>query len=242
MQCPYCGRDIPDDARWCPYCGGEQTPPEDDLQNENPPAGRISRMHPAPPDDWKRGAFRLPAGRTAPPPTTGTMKPSRRTIPGQTTRPCPAGRTMRRMSPRRRTRDAPRSKALLIAIFAALGVALIVLLIALNVKPKPKDPVVAATPAVTATAEPSAAPTPTPTPDPDAEPHADAFRRQLHPAGERCTPAHAGGRGEPHVGAVLPCPQRDFCAPRPHLPDAADRGLFRGAELVSRHGARRIVR
>ena len=44
--------------------------------------------------------------------------------------------------------DAPRSKALLIAIFAALGVALIVLLIALNVKPKPKDPVAAVTPVV----------------------------------------------------------------------------------------------
>ena len=67
-------------------------------------------------------------------------------------------------------RDAPRSKALLIAIFAALGVALIVLLIALNVKPKPKDPVVAATPAVTATVEPSAAPTPSPTPTPTPSP------------------------------------------------------------------------
>lgn len=31
------------------------------------------------------GSISLPAGRTAPPPTTGTMKPSRRTIPGQTT-------------------------------------------------------------------------------------------------------------------------------------------------------------
>ena len=28
MQCTYCGRDIPDDAVWCPYCGAEQTPPE----------------------------------------------------------------------------------------------------------------------------------------------------------------------------------------------------------------------
>ena len=41
---------------------------------------------------------------------------------------------------------------------------LIVLLIALNVKPKPKDPVAAVTPVVTATAQPSAALTPTPTP------------------------------------------------------------------------------
>lgn len=103
MQCTYCGRDIPDDAVWCPYCGAEQTPPDETT----------------PPDQ-----------------------------------------------------DAPRSKALLIAIFAALGVALIVLLIALNVKPKPKDPVAAVTPVVTATAQPSAAltpsaaPTPTPTPTP----------------------------------------------------------------------------
>lgn len=63
-----------------------------------------------------------------------------------------------------RDADAPRSKALLIAIFAALGVSLIVLLIALNVKPKPKDSAAAVTPVVTATAQPSAAPTPTPTP------------------------------------------------------------------------------
>lgn len=50
MQCPYCGRDIPDDARWCPYCGGEQTPPEDDLQNEIlPPEDQQDAS--APPDD-----------------------------------------------------------------------------------------------------------------------------------------------------------------------------------------------
>ena len=75
--------------------------------------------------------------------------------------------------------DAPRSKALLIAIFAALGVALIVLLIALNVKPKPKDPVAAVTPVVTATAQPSAAPTPsaepTPTPTPTPKPAAGGY-------------------------------------------------------------------
>ena len=29
MQCTYCGRDIPDDAVWCPYCGAEQTPLEE---------------------------------------------------------------------------------------------------------------------------------------------------------------------------------------------------------------------
>ena len=51
-----------------------------------------------------------------------------------------------------------------------LGVALIVLLIALNVKPKPKDPAVAVTPSVTATAEPSAAPTETPVPTPTPSP------------------------------------------------------------------------
>ena len=50
MQCPYCGRDIPDDARWCPYCGGEQMPPEDDLQNEIlPPEDQQDAS--APPDD-----------------------------------------------------------------------------------------------------------------------------------------------------------------------------------------------
>lgn len=44
MQCPYCGRDIPDDARWCPYCGGEQTPPEDDLQNEILPPEDVANL------------------------------------------------------------------------------------------------------------------------------------------------------------------------------------------------------
>ena len=49
MQCPYCGRDIPDDARWCPYCGAEQAPPEE-LQDENIPSDGW-QDDPAPPDD-----------------------------------------------------------------------------------------------------------------------------------------------------------------------------------------------
>lgn len=44
MQCTYCRRDIPDDAVWCPYCGAEQTPPDetappDGWQDENIPVG-----------------------------------------------------------------------------------------------------------------------------------------------------------------------------------------------------------
>ena len=49
MQCAYCGRDIPDDARWCPYCGAEQAPPEE-LQDENIPSDGW-QDDPAPLDD-----------------------------------------------------------------------------------------------------------------------------------------------------------------------------------------------
>lgn len=148
MQCTYCGRDIPDDAVWCPYCGAEQTPPDettppDGWQDENIPVG-----------DWDDEA-------DPPPDNTWVDDP-----------PVPGWEDDTPYEPAPEDQDAPRSKALLIAIFAALGVALIVLLIALNVKPKPKDPVAAVTPVVTATAQPSAtptpsaAPTPTPTPKP----------------------------------------------------------------------------
>lgn len=148
MQCTYCRRDIPDDAVWCPYCGAEQTPPDettppDGWQDENIPVG-----------DWDDEA-------DPPPDNTWVDDP-----------PVPGWEDDTPYEPAPEDQDAPRSKALLIAIFAALGVALIVLLIALNVKPKPKDPVAAVTPVVTATAQPfatptpSAAPTPTPTPKP----------------------------------------------------------------------------
>lgn len=143
MQCTYCGRDIPDDAVWCPYCGAEQTPPDettppDGWQDENIPVG-----------DWDDEA-------DPPPDNTWVDDP-----------PVPGWEDDTPYEPAPEDQDAPRSKALLIAIFAALGV-----LIALNVKPKPKDPVAAVTPVVTATAQPSAAltpsaaPTPTPTPTP----------------------------------------------------------------------------
>lgn len=140
MQCTYCGRDIPDDAAWCPYCGAEQTPPDETA----PPDGWQDENIPV--DDWDDEA-------DPPPDNTWVDDP-----------PVPGWEDDAPYAP------APRSKALLIAIFAALGVALIVLLIALNVKPKPKDTTAAVTPVVTATAQPSAAPTPTPTPTPTPKP------------------------------------------------------------------------
>lgn len=158
MQCPYCGRDIPDDARWCPYCGAEQTPPED-LQEKNiPPDGR--QDDPAPPDDWRGedaasgwqdGAPADDWDDEAEPPDDSWADDA--PVPGW-------------------EEDAPRSKALLITIFAVLGVAVIVLLIALNIKPKSNRPTAAVTPAVTATVRPSTAPTPKPTstPKPTEEP------------------------------------------------------------------------
>lgn len=148
MFCTQCGRKVPDDAAWCPYCGAELAPP-DDWQDEAAPVGEWQDDH-APADNWD--------DEPDPPDDTWTDDPP---VPGWADdvpyAPEPRG-------------DAPRSKALLIAIFAALGVALIVLLIALNVKPKPKDPSAAVTPAVTATAEPSAAPTETPVPTPTPSP------------------------------------------------------------------------
>lgn len=146
MQCTYCRRDIPDDAVWCPYCGAEQTPPEE----TTPPDGWQDENIPA--DDWDDEA-------DPPPDNTWVDDP-----------PVPGWEDDAPYAPARDA-DAPRSKALLIAIFAALGVALIVLLIALNVKPKPKDSA-AVTPVVTATAQPSAAPTPSavPTPTPTPKP------------------------------------------------------------------------
>ena len=130
MQCPYCGRDIPDDARWCHYCGAEQAPPEE-LQDENIPS---DGWQDAPADDWDDEAE---------PPDDSWADDA----------PVPGWEEDAPYTPAPEDKDAPRSKALLIAIFAALGVALIVLLIALNVKPKPKDPAAAVTPSVTATAE-----------------------------------------------------------------------------------------
>lgn len=141
MQCTYCGRDIPDDALWCPYCGAEQTPPDESA----PPDGWQDGNIPA--DDWDDEA-------DPPPDNTWVDDP-----------PVPGWEDDTPYEPAPEDKDAPRSKALLIAIFAALGVSLIVLLIALNVKPKPKD-TAAATPVVTATAQPSAAPTPSATPSP----------------------------------------------------------------------------
>lgn len=147
MQCTYCGRDIPDDALWCPYCGAEQTP----LDENAPPDGWQDGNIPA--DDWDDEA-------DPPPDNTWVDDP-----------PVPGWEDDTPYEPAPEDKDAPRSKALLIAIFAALGVSLIVLLIALNVKPKPKD-TAAATPVVTATAQPSAAPTPSaaPSPTPTAAP------------------------------------------------------------------------
>lgn len=151
MQCTYCGRDIPDDAVWCPYCGTEQTPPDETA----PPDGWQDENIPV--DDWDDEA-------DPPPDNTWVDDP-----------PVPGWEDDTPYEPAPEDKDAPRSKALLIAIFAALGVSLIVLLIALNVKPKPKDPAAAVTPVVTATAQPSAAPTPTPTPTPTPKPVSGSY-------------------------------------------------------------------
>lgn len=166
MQCPYCGRDIPDDARWCPYCGGEQAPPEA-RQDENIPSDGW-QDDPAPPDGWQDDSA---TGWQDPAPAGDWDDEAEpQDDPWADDAPVPGWEEDAPYDPAPEDKDAPRSKALLIAIFAALGVALIVLLIALNVKPKPKDPAAAVTPAVTATVEPSAAPTSTPSPTPTPTP------------------------------------------------------------------------
>ena len=122
MQCPYCGRDIPDDARWCPYCGGEQALPEARQDENIPPDGwggddsATGWQDPAPADDWDDEA-------------------EPQDDPWADDAPVPGWEKDAPYDPAPEDKDAPRSKTLLIAIFAALGVALIVLLIALNVKP-----------------------------------------------------------------------------------------------------------
>ena len=136
-----------------PYCGAEQTPPDE----TTPPAGWQDENIPV--GDWDDEA-------DPPPDNTWVDDP-----------PVPGWEDDTPYEPAPEDQDAPRSKALLIAIFAALGVALIVLLIALNVKPKPKAPAAAVTPVVTATAQPSAAPTPS------------AARRRRRPRQSRPTAA-----------------------------------------------------
>ena len=127
MQCPYCGRDIPDDARWCPYCGGEQTPPEDDLQNEIlPPEDQQDAS--APPDDGTGEHF--PSGwQDSAPADDWDDEAEPQDDPWADDPPVPGWENDAPYEPAPEDRDAPRSKALLIAIFAALGVALIVLLL-----------------------------------------------------------------------------------------------------------------
>lgn len=203
MQCPYCGRDIPDDARWCPYCGGEQTPPEDDLQNEIlPPEDQQDAS--APPDDGNGEHF--PSGwQDSAPADDWDDEAEPQDDPWADDPPVPGWEDDAPYEPALEDRDAPRSKALLIAIFAALGVALIVLLIALNVKPKPKDPVVAATPAVTATVEPSPRRHRRPP-----RPRRRAPRRRLPPTATSCRTAPRAGsrrrtwRISPGSSAALP--------------------------------------
>lgn len=93
MQCTYCRRDIPDDAVWCPYCGAEQTPPEE----TTPPDGWQDENIPV--DDWDDEA-------DPPPDNTWADDPP---VPGwENDAPYASARDA----------DAPRSKALLIAIFA----------------------------------------------------------------------------------------------------------------------------
>ena len=121
MQCPYCGRDIPDDARWCPYCGGEQTPPEDDLQNEIlPPEDQQDAS--APPDDGNGEHF--PSGwQDSAPADDWDDEAEPQDDPRADDPPVPGWEDDAPYEPAPEDRDAPRSKALLIAIFAALGVA-----------------------------------------------------------------------------------------------------------------------
>ena len=148
MFCTQCGRKVPDDAAWCPYCGAELAPP-DDWQDEAAPVDEWQDDY-APVNDWDDEAEPSDETWADDSPVSGWEDDAPYT-------PEPHGKP-------------PRSKALLITIFAVLGVAVIVLLIALNIKPKSNRPTAAVTPAVTATVRPSTAPTPTPTPTPTPSP------------------------------------------------------------------------
>ena len=155
MFCTQCGRKVPDDAAWCPYCGAELAQP-DDWQGEAAPVDEWQDDH-APANDWDDEAE----------PSDETWADDSRVSGWEDDAPYtpePHGKP-------------PRSKALLITIFAVLGVAVIVLLIALNIKPKSNRPTAAVTPAVTATVRPSTAPTPKPTstPKPTEEPVSDDY-------------------------------------------------------------------
>lgn len=174
MQCPYCGRDIPDDARWCPYCGAEQAPPEE-LQDENIPSDGW-QDDPAPPDDW-RGEDAVSGWQDGAPADDWDDEAEPPDDSWADDAPVPGWEEDAPYTPAPEDKDAPRSKALLITIFAVLGVAVIVLLIALNIKPKSNRPTAAVTPAVTATVRPSTAPKPKPTstPKPTEEPVSDDY-------------------------------------------------------------------
>ena len=113
MFCTQCGRKVPDDAAWCPYCGAELAPP-DDWQGEAAPVDEWQDDH-APANDWDDEAEPSDETWADDSPVSGWEDDAPYT-------PEPHGKP-------------PRSKALLITIFAVLGVAVIVLLIALNIKP-----------------------------------------------------------------------------------------------------------
>lgn len=155
MFCTQCGRKVPDDAAWCPYCGAELAPP-DDWQDEAAPVDEWQDDY-APANDWDNEAEPSDETWADASPVSGWEDDA-------PYMPEPHGKP-------------PRSKALLITIFAVLGVAVIVLLIALNIKPKSNRPTAAVTPAVTATVRPSTAPTPKPTstPKPTKEPVSDDY-------------------------------------------------------------------
>lgn len=155
MFCTQCGRKVPDDAAWCPYCGAELAPP-DDWQDEAAPVDEWQDDY-APANDWDNEAEPSDETWADDSPVSGWEDDAPYT-------PEPHGKP-------------PRSKALLITIFAVLGVAVIVLLVALNIKPKSNRPTAAVTPAVTATVRPSTAPTPKPTstPKPTKEPVSDDY-------------------------------------------------------------------
>ena len=113
MFCTQCGRKVPDDAAWCPYCGAELAPP-DDWQDEAAPVDEWQDDY-APANDWDNEAEPSDETWADDSPVSGWEDDA-------PYMPEPHGKP-------------PRSKALLITIFAVLGVAVIVLLIALNIKP-----------------------------------------------------------------------------------------------------------